>query len=61
MKIYRSNHAKAALKKPRGLIDFDALIQAGKESPHRSLTRKVLAGIWQRGHSLVRQREQSIV
>ena len=30
---------------------FDALIQAGKDSPHRLLTRKVLKGIWQRGVS----------
>ena len=29
--------------------EFDALIQAGKDSPHRLLTRKVLKGIWQRG------------
>ncbi len=29
--------------------EFDALIQAGKDSPHRQLTRKVLKGIWQRG------------
>jgi hypothetical protein len=31
--------------------EFDALIQAGKDSPHRRLTRKVLNGIWQRGLS----------
>jgi hypothetical protein len=31
--------------------EFDALIQAGKESPHRPLTRKVLAKIWQRGRA----------
>jgi len=31
--------------------EFDALIQAGKESPHRPLTKKVLAEIWQRGRS----------
>jgi hypothetical protein len=29
--------------------EFDALIQAGKDSPHRMLTRKVLNEIWQRG------------
>jgi hypothetical protein len=31
--------------------EFDALIQAGKDSPHRLLTRKVLDGIWQDGLS----------
>jgi hypothetical protein len=31
--------------------EFDALIQAGKDSPHRPLTRKVLNQIWQRGRS----------
>jgi hypothetical protein len=31
--------------------EFDALIQAGKDSPHRLLTRKVLNNIWQRGLS----------
>lgn len=31
--------------------EFDALIQAGKDSPHRLLTRKVLTDIWQRGLS----------
>jgi hypothetical protein len=31
--------------------EFDALIQAGKDSPHRLLTEKVLKGIWQRGLS----------
>jgi len=31
--------------------EFDALIQAGKESPHRPLTTKVLAEIWQRGRA----------
>ena len=31
--------------------EFDALIQAGKDSPHRLLTRKVLSDIWQRGLS----------
>ena len=29
--------------------EFDALIQAGKDSPHRLLTREVLKGVWQRG------------
>ena len=34
--------------------EFDALIQAGKKSPHRPLTRKVLTQIWQRGRAYVR-------
>ncbi len=34
--------------------EFDALIQAGKDSPHRLLTRKVLNDIWQRGLSQAR-------
>jgi hypothetical protein len=34
--------------------EFDALIQAGKDSPHRLLTRKVLKDIWQRGLSQAR-------
>jgi hypothetical protein len=34
--------------------EFDALIQAGKESPHRPLTRKVLTQIWQRGRAYAR-------
>ena len=29
--------------------EFDAVIPAGKDSPHRMLTRKVLNEIWQRG------------
>ena len=32
--------------------EFDALIEVGKKSPHRPLTKKVLAQIWQRGRSL---------
>jgi len=31
--------------------EFDALIQAGKASPHRPLTPKVLAGIWKLGRT----------
>jgi hypothetical protein len=31
--------------------EFDALIDAGKQSPHRPLTKKVLSDIWQRGRS----------
>jgi hypothetical protein len=31
--------------------EFDVLIEAGKNSPHRPLTKKVLAKIWERGRS----------
>ena len=31
--------------------EFDALIHAGKDSPHRLLSRSVLKGIWERGLS----------
>ena len=31
--------------------EFDSLIQAGKDSPHRTLTRKVLDDIWKRGRA----------
>ena len=31
--------------------EFDSLIQAGKDSPHRELTKKVLADIWRRGRA----------
>src|SRR5438093_10438037 len=34
--------------------EFDALIQAGKDSPHRQLNRKVLANIWRRGRAAVK-------
>jgi hypothetical protein len=34
---------------PDHLDEFDALIQAGKDSPHRPLTSKVLSEIWRRG------------
>ena len=34
--------------------EFDALIQAGKDSPHRVLTPKVLDGIWKRGRALAK-------
>ncbi len=34
--------------------EFDALIQAGKESTHRELTKKVLAEIWRRGRTSAR-------
>ncbi len=32
--------------------EFDTLIQAGKDSPHRPLTPKVLDEIWKRGRAL---------
>ena len=35
--------------------EFDALIQAGKDSPHSPLTPKVLAEVWRRGRSQVRR------
>jgi hypothetical protein len=31
--------------------EFDELIEAGKKSSHRLLTRKVLTEIWKRGRS----------
>jgi hypothetical protein len=34
--------------------EFDALIQTGKEGPHRPLTQKVLRHIWRRGRSLAK-------
>ena len=34
--------------------EFDSLIQAGKDSPHRTLTPKVLDEIWKRGRALVK-------
>jgi hypothetical protein len=35
--------------------EFDALIQAGKDSPHRALNAKVLDDIWKRGRALARE------
>jgi hypothetical protein len=35
--------------------EFDALIQAGKESPHQPLTQPILTKIWQRGRSSARE------
>lgn len=35
--------------------EFDALIQAGKDSPHRPVTRKVLEEIWKRGRALAKR------
>lgn len=40
-----------AYELPDHTDEFDALIQAGKESPHRPLTRQVLTSIWQRGRA----------
>jgi len=34
--------------------EFDALIQAGKISPHRPLTPQVLDEIWKRGRALAK-------
>ena len=34
--------------------EFDALVQAGKDSPHRTLNAKVLAGIWKNGRTLAK-------
>ncbi|PWU09821.1 MAG: hypothetical protein C5B50_26555 [Verrucomicrobia bacterium] len=34
--------------------EFDAAIQSGKDSPHRQLTRKVLAEIWSEGRQRAR-------
>ena len=34
--------------------EFDALIQAGKDSTHRPLTLKVLDEIWERGRVLAK-------
>lgn len=34
---------------------FDALIQAGKDSGHRELTPTVLSAIWKKGRSLVKK------
>ena len=48
MKTYTLSQAQSKLGK---LADheFDALIRAGKDSPHRLLARKVFKNIWQRG------------
>lgn len=35
--------------------EFDALIQAGKDSEHRPLTPAVMKQIWQRGESLAKK------
>ena len=32
--------------------EFDALIQAGKEAPHRKLTSRVFGEIWKRGREI---------
>jgi hypothetical protein len=38
-----------AYELPDSPDEFDALIQAGKASPHRPVTPQLLADIWQRG------------
>ena len=43
-----------AFNLPDHADEFDALIQAGKESPHRPLTAKVLDEIWKRGWTLAK-------
>jgi hypothetical protein len=43
-----------AYRLPNHSDEFDALIQAGKDSPHRLLNPKVLKEVWQRGRSLVK-------
>ena len=35
--------------------EFDALIQAGKDSPHRALSPDVLDEIWKRGRALAKK------
>ena len=40
-----------AYQLPNHQDEFDALIDAGKQSSHRPLTKKVLSEIWQRGRS----------
>ena len=35
--------------------EFDSLIQAGKDSPHRTLNAGVLDDIWKRGRALARE------
>jgi hypothetical protein len=43
-----------AYELPQHADEFDAFIQAGKDSPHRPLTPKVLEGIWRRGRTLTK-------
>jgi hypothetical protein len=40
---------------PQHPDEFDALIQAAKNSPHRPLTSKVLDKIWKRGRALAKR------
>ena len=35
--------------------EFDALIEAGRESQHRELTSAVLSSIWKKGRSLAKK------
>ena len=39
---------------PQHAHEFDALIDAGKDSPHRPLSPKVLDHIWKRGRALAK-------
>ena len=39
---------------PQHPHEFDALIDTGKDSPHRRLTPKVLGQIWKRGRALAK-------
>ena len=41
---------------PNHADEFDALIQAGRDSPHRLLTSKVLDNIWRRGRGLAKRK-----
>lgn len=36
--------------------EFDSLIQSGKDSPHRNLTRGVFQEIWKRGRAQAKAR-----
>ncbi len=42
-----------AYELPDHADEFDTLIQAGKEAPHRRLTPKVFGEIWKRGREMV--------
>ena len=44
-----------AYRLPQHSDEFDVLIDAGKDSAHRPLTRKVLEQIWRRGRVWARK------
>ncbi len=44
-----------AYELPDHADEFDALIRAGKDSPHRPLTPKVLESIWKRERAQVKR------